>query len=231
MRLALRSWPVSRHPCPWSPPRTSGSSQTAKKRAPSHRRLALISVFDEPGESEPTPVQEGATDGCCSAPTAPPGGAGGCARRDGRAAAPAADPRPVSTARSTPRTGCRSRCDRRRDPPGARRRDGGDGTGRHDDDGAGGHDNRGRDHHDLCPAPLATSSTSTSTSTTTTTSTSTSTTTTTTPVRVGVPGPVTLGETGLQFDTGSLVRFGQADTVVLTAIGGVLGEPDSDSDD
>lgn len=79
-------------------------------------------------------------------------------------------------------------------------------------------------------APLATSSTSTSTSTTTTTSTSTSTTTTTTtPVRVGVPGPVTLGETGLQFDTGSLVRFGQADTVVLTAIGGVLGEPDSDS--
>ena len=40
---------------------------------------------------------------------------------------------------------------------------------------------------------------------------------------------MTLGETGLQFDTGSLVQFGQADTVVLTAIGGVLGEPDSDS--
>ena len=72
------------------------------------------------------------------------------------------------------------------------------------------------------------STTSTSTTTSSTSSTST-TTTTTTPVRVASPGPVTLGETGLEFDTGSLVQFGQSDTVVLTAIAGVLGEPDADS--
>ena len=66
------------------------------------------------------------------------------------------------------------------------------------------------------------------TSTSSTSSTST-TTTTTTPVRIASPGPVTLGETGLEFDTGSLVQFGQGEEAVLTAIAGVLGDPDSDS--
>ena len=67
-------------------------------------------------------------------------------------------------------------------------------------------------------APDTTSSSTTSTS---------STTTTTTPVAVGTPGPVTLVETGLQFDTGSVVRFGQPMAAVLDEVRSVLGAPDS----
>ena len=77
-------------------------------------------------------------------------------------------------------------------------------------------------------ATTSTTSSSSTTSSTTTSSTST-TTTTTTPVRVAEPGPVTLGETGLQFDTGVLVRFGQNEAAVLGSIAAVLGEADSDS--
>ncbi|NIR41684.1 MAG: hypothetical protein GWN79_09510, partial [Actinobacteria bacterium] len=43
---------------------------------------------------------------------------------------------------------------------------------------------------------------------------------------VGEPGPVTLVETGLQFDTGTLVRFDQSAAVVLDEVRAVLGEPD-----
>lgn len=67
----------------------------------------------------------------------------------------------------------------------------------------------------------------TTSSSTTTTSSTTSTTTTTTPVGVGTPGPVTLVETGLQFDTGTVVRFGQPMSAVLDEIRSVLGAPDS----
>ena len=74
---------------------------------------------------------------------------------------------------------------------------------------------------DTTEAPDAT------TSSTTTTSPTTSTTTTTTPAAVGTPGPVTLVETGLQFDTGTVVRFGQPMESVLDEIRSVLGEPDS----
>lgn len=73
-------------------------------------------------------------------------------------------------------------------------------------------------------APDVTSSSTTSTSSSTTT---TPTTTTTTPVAVGTPGPVTLVETGLQFDTGSVVRFGQPMDTVIDEVRSVLGAPDS----
>lgn len=85
------------------------------------------------------------------------------------------------------------------------------------------------------PEPTGESSTSTSSSTTTsstTTSSTTSTTTsstTTTPVRVAVPGPVTLVETGLQFDLGTVVRFGDAEDDVIAAAEAVLGPAESDS--
>ena len=65
--------------------------------------------------------------------------------------------------------------------------------------------------------------TSTTTSTTTTTTT---TTTTIKPVGVGSPGPVTLVETGLQFDTGRVVQFGQPMSEVIDAVRSVLGAPD-----
>lgn len=78
--------------------------------------------------------------------------------------------------------------------------------------------------------PTTTSSaTSSSTTSTSTTSSSSTTTTTTTPVRVASPGPVTLAETGLEFDTGSLVQFGQSEEVVLAEIEQVLGSPERDS--
>jgi hypothetical protein len=79
------------------------------------------------------------------------------------------------------------------------------------------------------PAATTSSSTSTTSTTSTSTSSTSTTTTTTTPVRVASPGPVTLGETGLAFDTGALVQFGQGDGVVLATIAQVLGDPDSDS--
>lgn len=72
----------------------------------------------------------------------------------------------------------------------------------------------------------STSSTSTSTSSTSSTS---STTTTTTPIRVAVPGPVTLVEKGLQFDTNVVVQFGQDAEIVLDETAAVLGDPDDDS--
>lgn len=78
-------------------------------------------------------------------------------------------------------------------------------------------------------AATTSSTTTSSTTSSTTTSSTTTTTTTTTPVRVAEPGPVTLGETGLQFDTGVLVRFGQNEAAVVGSIAAVLGEPDSDS--
>ena len=73
-----------------------------------------------------------------------------------------------------------------------------------------------------------TSSSSTSTSTTSTTSTTT-TTTTTTPVRVAAPGPVTLVETGLALDTGTIVPFGQDEQLVIAELASILGEPVADS--
>ena len=73
-----------------------------------------------------------------------------------------------------------------------------------------------------------TSSSSTSTSTTSTTSTTT-TTTTTTPVRVAAPGPVTLVETGLALDTGTIVPFGQDEHLVIAELASILGEPVADS--
>ena len=75
--------------------------------------------------------------------------------------------------------------------------------------------------------PETTEAPDTATSAATTTSSTTSTTTTTTPVAVGTPGPVTLVETGLQFDTGAVVRFGQPMESVLDEIRSVLGAPDS----
>lgn len=69
---------------------------------------------------------------------------------------------------------------------------------------------------------------STSTSTTSTTSTTT-TTTTTTPVRVATPGPVTLVETGLALDTGTIVPFGQDEQLVIAELASILGEPVADS--
>jgi len=71
-------------------------------------------------------------------------------------------------------------------------------------------------------APSTTSVTSTSSSTT-------STSTTTLPVKVATPGPVTLVETGLQFDTGVVVRFGDSEEDVIDASRAVLGAPDADS--
>jgi hypothetical protein len=69
---------------------------------------------------------------------------------------------------------------------------------------------------------------STTTSTTTTTTEPPST--TTTPVAVGTPGTVTLVETGLQLDGGTLVLFDQSAETVFTALTDVLGEPDTDSE-
>ena len=76
--------------------------------------------------------------------------------------------------------------------------------------------------------PVSSTSTSSTSSTSTTSSTS-STTTTTTPVRVATPGPVTLVETGLQFDTGVVVRFGDSEDDVIAAATDVLGAPEADS--
>ncbi len=76
-------------------------------------------------------------------------------------------------------------------------------------------------------APSTSSSSSTS-STSTTTSTS-STTTTTTPVAVGEPGPVTLVETGLQFDTSAVVRFDQDAEIVIEEVEAILGPPGDDT--
>ena len=73
-------------------------------------------------------------------------------------------------------------------------------------------------------APVDTTSpSSTSTSTTSTTST------TTTPVRVATPGPVTLVETGLALDTGTIVPFGQDEQLVIAELASVLGDPVADS--
>ena len=77
-------------------------------------------------------------------------------------------------------------------------------------------------------APVDTTS-STSTTSTTTTST-TSTTTTTTPVRVATPGPVTLVETGLALDTGTIVPFGQDEQLVIAELASILGDPVTDSE-
>ena len=71
-----------------------------------------------------------------------------------------------------------------------------------------------------------TSSSSTSNSTTSTTST----TTTTTPVRVATPGPVTLVETGLALDTGTIVPFGQDEQLVIAELASILGDPVTDSE-
>lgn len=92
---------------------------------------------------------------------------------------------------------------------------------------------------DTTAAPVATtSSTSTTSSTTSSTSTTTSSTsttsttttpTTTIPLPVGVPGKVTLVETGLQLDTGEVLTFEQSDTVVIAALTAALGSFDLDS--
>jgi len=66
--------------------------------------------------------------------------------------------------------------------------------------------------------------------TTTTSSTTTEPpTTTSTPVAVGVPGDITLAETGLQLEGGALVLFGQSEESVFAALTDVLGDPDSDT--
>ena len=77
--------------------------------------------------------------------------------------------------------------------------------------------------------PPSTSTTAASTSSSSSTTSSSTTTTTTTPVRVAIPGPVTLVETGLQFDTGTVVRFGDSEQDVISAAEAVLGPADSDS--
>ncbi len=78
-------------------------------------------------------------------------------------------------------------------------------------------------------APVDTAS-STSTTSTTTTSTTSTTTTTTTPVRVATPGPVTLVETGLALDTGTIVPFGQDEQLVIAELASILGDPVTDSE-
>ena len=78
-------------------------------------------------------------------------------------------------------------------------------------------------------APVDTTS-STSTTSTTTTSTTSTTTTTTTPVRVATPGPVTLVETGLALDTGTIVPFGQDEQLVIAELASILGDPVTDSE-
>jgi hypothetical protein len=78
-------------------------------------------------------------------------------------------------------------------------------------------------------APIDTTS-STSTTSTTTTSTTSTTTTTTTPVRVATPGPVTLVETGLALDTGTIVSFGQDEQLVIAELASILGDPVTDSE-
>ena len=78
-------------------------------------------------------------------------------------------------------------------------------------------------------APVDTTSSTSTTSTTTTTTTST-TTTTTTPVRVATPGPVTLVETGLALDTGTIVPFGQDEQLVIAELASILGDPVTDSE-
>ena len=78
-------------------------------------------------------------------------------------------------------------------------------------------------------APVDTTSSASTTSTTTTSTTST-TTTTTTPVRVATPGPVTLVETGLALDTGTIVPFGQNEQLVIAELASILGDPVTDSE-
>lgn len=68
--------------------------------------------------------------------------------------------------------------------------------------------------------------TTTSTSSTTTTE---APSTTTTPVAVGTPGAVTLVETGLQLEGGTLVLFDQSEETVFAALTDALGDPDGDS--
>lgn len=75
----------------------------------------------------------------------------------------------------------------------------------------------------------STSTTSSSTTSTSSTSTSTSST-TTVPRPVAEPGPVTLVETGLQLDTGTVIRFGQNGATVLDELAAVLGDPDDAGD-
>jgi len=78
----------------------------------------------------------------------------------------------------------------------------------------------------------STTTTEPSTTTTSTTSTTTSTTTTTTttvPPSLGDPGAVTLVETGLQLDSGTILQFGQRGDVVVDEIEQVLGSPDDDT--
>jgi len=77
----------------------------------------------------------------------------------------------------------------------------------------------------------STSSTSTTSSTTSSTSTTSTTTipTTTVPLPVGVPGKITLVETGLQLDTGEVLTFEQSDTLVIDTLTAALGSFDLDS--
>jgi len=70
----------------------------------------------------------------------------------------------------------------------------------------------------------------TGTTSTTSTSTTSTTTTTTTPVRVATPGPVTLVETGLALDTGTIVPFGQDEQLVIAELASILGDPVTDSE-
>ena len=77
------------------------------------------------------------------------------------------------------------------------------------------------------PTTTAPETTAPTTSTTTAPTTTASTTTTTTPGGVGSPGPVTLVETGLQFDTGRVVQFGQPMQEVIDAVSSILGAHDS----
>lgn len=81
---------------------------------------------------------------------------------------------------------------------------------------------------------VATTTSSTTTvapvDTTSSTSTTSTTTTTTTPVRVATPGPVTLVETGLALDTGTIVPFGQDEQLVIAELASILGDPVTDSE-
>ena len=81
-------------------------------------------------------------------------------------------------------------------------------------------------------APTSSAAPSTTVVTTTTSSTTTvaTTTTTTTPVRVATPGPVTLVETGLALDTGTIVPFGQDEQFVIAELASILGDPVTDSE-
>ena len=86
------------------------------------------------------------------------------------------------------------------------------------------HHGRG-DHHEQHDHGCAVDTTSSTSDITSTTSTTSTTTTTTTPVGVATPWPVTLVETGLALDTGTIVPFGQDEQLVIAELASILGDP------